>query len=264
MMNPLNRQKLAVFQHLVRLQTLWLLAALLVLGGCAARPHKPDTPVDVSMLTEWRAGETASEEAVAAFGLDNCFAAEPIPDRVWARMQGKTYKENPHIGRDDLRHIRALHRDYDGLIHIGEMVVNRVIAERVAEIFRLLYEADYPIERMVLPDVYDADDETQMRANNTSSFCYRAIAGTSKLSKHARGLAVDINTLYNPYYKDRPDGTRFIQPATAAEYCDRASSFRYKIDHDDLAFKLFTERGFEWGGDWTSCKDFQHFELIEE
>ncbi|MBO5593352.1 MAG: M15 family metallopeptidase, partial [Prevotella sp.] len=19
-----------------------------------------------------------------------------------------------------------------------------------------------------------------------------------------------------------------------------------------------------WGGDWTSCKDFQHFELIEE
>ena len=59
-------------------------------------------------------------------------------------------------------------------------------------------------------------------------------------------------------------GTRFIQPATAAEYCDRTSSFRYKIDHDDLAFKLFTERGFEWGGDWTSCKDFQHFELIEE
>jgi len=23
------------------------------------------------------------------------------------------------------------------------------------------------------------------------------------------------------------------------------------------------QAGFEWGGDWTSCKDFQHFELIE-
>ena len=21
--------------------------------------------------------------------------------------------------------------------------------------------------------------------------------------------------------------------------------------------------GFEWGGDWTSCKDYQHFELVE-
>jgi hypothetical protein len=74
---------------------------------------------------------------------------------------------------------------------------------------------------------------------------------------------VDINTLYNPYYKDRTDGTRFIQPATAAEYCDRTKSFSYKIDHNDLCFKLFTEAGFEWGGDWKTCKDFQHFELRE-
>lgn len=35
----------------------------------------------------------------------------------------------------------------------------------------------------------------------------------------------------------------------------------YKIDHDDLAYKLFTEAGFEWGGDWTSLKDYQHFEI---
>jgi hypothetical protein len=40
--------------------------------------------------------------------------------------------------------------------------------------------------------------------------------------------------------------------------------FPYKIDHDDLCYKLFIEAGFEWGGDWTSCKDYQHFEFIEE
>ncbi|MBR1558363.1 MAG: M15 family metallopeptidase, partial [Prevotella sp.] len=44
---------------------------------------------------------------------------------------------------------------------------------------------------------------------------------------------------------------------------DRSWDFLYKIDHDDLCFRLFTEAGFEWGGDWTSCKDFQHFEFIE-
>ena len=222
-------------------------------------------PVDVRPLTEWQAGRTVSDEAVEAFGgIDKCFAAEPIPDGVWQRMQGKTYKENPYIGRDDLRHIRALHWDYDNQMHVGEMIVNREIADRVVSIFRKLFEAKYPIQRMLLPDVYDADDEMQMRDNNSSCFCYRAIAGTEKLSKHARGLAIDINTLYNPYYKDRVDGTRFVQPATAADYCDRTWDFPYKIDHQDLCLRLFTEAGFEWGGDWTSCKDFQHFELIEQ
>ena len=221
-------------------------------------------PVDVKPLTEWQAGRTVSTADVEAFGgIDKCFAAEPIPDDVWERMQGKTFKENPYIGRDDLRHIRALHWDYDNQMHIGEMIVNKQIADRVASILRQLFDAKYPIQRMLLPDVYDADDETQMRDNNSSSFCYRAIAGSSKLSKHARGLAIDINTLYNPYYKDRNDGTRFIQPATAADYCDRTWDFPYKIDHEDLCFRLFTKAGFEWGGDWTSCKDFQHFELIE-
>ena len=221
-------------------------------------------PVDTKPLTEWQAGRTVSQEAVDAFGgIDKCFAAEPIPDGVWQRMQGKTYKENPYIGRDDLRHIRALHWDYDNQMHVGEMIVNKQIAECVARILRQLFDAKYPIQRMLLPDVYDADDETQMRDNNSSCFCYRVIAGSTKLSKHARGLAIDINTLYNPYYKDRNDGTRFIQPATAADYCDRTWDFPYKIDHDDLCFRLFTEAGFEWGGDWTSCKDFQHFEFIE-
>jgi hypothetical protein len=50
---------------------------------------------------------------------------------------------------------------------------------------------------------------------------------------------------------------------TAFPYALSTWDFPYKIDHDDLCFIVFTEAGFEWGGDWTSCKDFQHFELIE-
>lgn len=219
-------------------------------------------PADMGVLTEWQAGEAVSAAAVSAFGgVDRCFAAEPIPDGVWQRMQGKTYKANPYIGRDDLRHVRALHWDYDERMHVGEMVCNKLIADRVMCILRQLFDARYPIGLMVLPDVYDADDETQMRHNNTSCFCYRAISGRAKLSKHARGLAVDINTLYNPYYKDLPDGTRYVQPATAAAYCDRSRAFPYKITRNDLCYRLFKEAGFVWGGDWMSCKDFQHFEL---
>jgi len=247
---------------------LWMFVAFFtcgvyVLSSCKDSDDDSVSP-DTTVLLEWQAGKTVSLEVIEAFGgVDKCFAADPIPDEVWQRMQGKTYKENPYIQRNDLRHIRALHWDYDEKIHIGEMVCNKLIADKVARILRQLFDAKYPIQRMLLPDVYGADDETQMRDNNSSCFCYRAIAGTTKLSKHARGLAVDINTLYNPYYKDREDGSRFIQPATAAEYCDRTKEFPYKIDHEDLCFRLFTEAGFEWGGDWKTCKDFQHFELVE-
>ena len=237
--------------------------ALMVCTLATAQPLAKEEPTP-DVLAEWRAGATVSQKEVDDFGgTDRCFAAEPIPDGVWQRMQGKSYRANPYIRRRDLRHIRALHWDYDEKIHVGEMVCNKLIADRLVRILRQLFDAHYPIQRMLLPDVYDADDERQMRDNNSSCFCYRVISGSKKLSKHARGLAVDINTLYNPYYKVRADGTRYIQPATAAAYCDRTGDFPYKIDRSDLCFRLFTEAGFSWGGDWKSSKDFQHFELIE-
>ena len=216
----------------------------------------------VKVLSEWQAGQTVTEEAVKTFGgTDKCFAHEPIPDNVWKRMQGKTFIDNPHIQRSDLRHLRVLHWDYDKKIHIGEMVCNQLIADRLIRIFRQLYDAKYPIQQMLLPDVYDADDETQMRHNNSSCFCYRMVAGTQVLSKHSQGLAVDINTLYNPYYKKKADGTIIVQPSTALQYCNRSKKFRYKIDRNDLCYKLFIKNGFTWGGSWKSCKDWQHFEF---
>ena len=215
---------------------------------------------EMAALREWRAGTVVSLKAVEAFGMERCFAVEAIPDGVWQRMQGKTYKPNPNIGRDDLRHLRVLHKDLKGRTVIGEMVCNKKIASELRDIFKELYEASYPIERMVLADEYDADDERQMRANNTSCFCYRVVEGTTSLSKHALGLAVDLNPLYNPYIRYRKNGKRIVQPATATPYCDRKANFPYKITTSDLAYKLFMKHGFRWGGSWTSSKDYQHFD----
>lgn len=113
----------------------------------------------------------------------------------------------------------------------------------------------YPIERMRLIDDYGADDERSMRANNTSCFCYRTVGSSQKLSKHAQGLAIDMNPLYNPCVK----GSR-VQPSTSLRYADRGRKFSYKIERGDLLWRLFTERGFRWGGSWRSLKDYQHFE----
>ena len=197
------------------------------------------------------------------------FSIHEISDELFERMQaGNTYKADCIVPREDLRYLLVLHKDKDGNTHQGEMVVHKLIAEDVLEIFEELYDANYPIERMVLPDNYMADDETMMRDNNSSCFNFRFISHTTKISKHGLGMAVDINTLYNPYYKvvTNDDGTteEVIEPATGAPYLDRTREFDYKIDKDDLCYRLFIEKGFEWGGDWTDRKDYQHFELPTE
>ena len=60
--------------------------------------------------------------------------------------------------------------------------------------------------------------------------------------------------------KRSKDGTLDVQPATARFYTNRSRNFKYKITRNDLAYRLFKQRGFRWGGDWKSLKDYQHFE----
>lgn len=188
------------------------------------------------------------------------FSIQEISDSVFARMQGKSFPAHCTVKRSDLRYLQVLHVDADGETHRGEMVCNKAIAEDLLEIFQELYRQRYPIERMRLIDDYDADDEQSMRDNNSSSFCYRVVEGSTKLSKHAQGMAVDVNTLYNPCVRKRKDGTVLVQPSTAKRYTNRSRKFPYKIVEGDLMFRLFTERGFQWGGHWKSLKDYQHFE----
>ena len=187
------------------------------------------------------------------------FYIEPIPDDIFEKMQGKSYKENCTVPREKLRYLHILHVGFDNNTHEGELIVNKRI-EDVLDIFKELYKAGYQIEKVRLIDEYNAQDELSMRDNNSSAFNFRYISYSTTLSKHAMGLAVDINTLYNPYIK-QVDGRLNIEPANAVQYVDRNRQFPHKIDHQDLCYKLFTKHGFEWGGDWEDSKDYQHFEI---
>ena len=208
------------------------------------------------------AAEAESEKESEMTRIDKDFYITGITDEIFDRMKGKSFKDDCTVPREDLRYLHVLHKNIDGDVLEGEMVVNKYIAEDVLEILKELYEADYPIERMVLIDEYDADDEASMEDNNSSSFNFRLISHTNRVSKHGLGMAVDINTLYNPYTKV-VDGERIIEPITGKPYLDRDASFPYKIEKGDLCYKLFTEHGFVWGGDWPDRKDYQHFEIPE-
>ena len=191
------------------------------------------------------------------------FYISPITDEIFARIKGKSFKDDCTLPKDDLRYLHVLHKDLNGKEHAGEMIVNVHIAETVLGILKKLYEANYPIEKIRLVDEYDANDEASMEDNNSSAFNFRFISHTTRISKHGLGLAVDINTLYNPYTKI-VDGERIIEPVTAEPYLDRDADFPYKIEKGDLCYKLFIDAGFEWGGEWEDRKDYQHFEIPTE
>ena len=194
---------------------------------------------------------------------ENKFYISLITDDIFNRIKGKSYKDNCTVPLEELRYIHVLHKDKDGVEHEGEMIVNKHIAEDVAKILKQLYENNYPIEKIHLVDEYNADDELSMEDNNSSCFNFRLISHTNKISKHGLGLAVDINTLYNPYTKI-VDGKRIVEPITGAPYLDREKDFDYKITKGDLCYKLFIKHGFEWGGEWIDRQDYQHFEIPDE
>lgn len=230
---------------------------LSVLSCCLYAQNDNETLV----LRQWQPAAVVSDQAVATYGIDSCFRSLPISDTLFARMQGKSYKENCTVPRTSLRYLQVLHRNADGQTQLGELVCNVAIAADLLDIFRQLYTANYRIGRIVLVDDYDADDERSMSANNTSCFNFRAIAGSKRLSKHSQGQAIDINPLYNPCLHL---GTGKVEPSAGKHYAlDRKKITGTPvpiITTHDLCYRLFHQHGFSWGGNWMSKKDYQHFE----
>ncbi len=213
-----------------------------------------------SEMDAMEAGSMLDVSNLSQQDLGSFFYSEELSGEVQQQILGISYQENDNISLSELRYLRVLHIGFDGKTYIGELIVNQSIAEDILEIMSQLYAQSYPIEKMVLIDAYGADDERSMSDNNTSAFNYREIAGSSKLSKHALGLAIDINPKYNPYVKDSGTGELHVSPANGADYADRDWDFPYKITEGDLCLQLFQEHGFAWGGNWNSVKDYQHFE----
>lgn len=190
--------------------------------------------------------------------VDTLFAAYPIPDSIFSRMQGRSFPKSCTIERSELRYLRLSYCDRKGNTRQGEMICNKSIARDLVDIFRQLYLVRYPIERMQLIDDYDADDQRSMTANNTSCFNFRFVSGTRRISKHGMGMAIDVNPLYNPYVVNGR-----VEPVGGKKWAynrERRRDIPMKIDSNDLCYRLFRQHGFRWGGNWTNRKDYQHFE----
>jgi hypothetical protein len=185
------------------------------------------------------------------------FEIRDIDDALFEKMKDRSFHNRGHVKRDDLKLVLLGYYNFMNEPMQGEIIVHHLIADEVIEIFKELYEHHYPIDQISLIHKYEGNDYLSMADNNTHSFNDRLMTGGRKLSHHAYGLAIDINPIQNPYiYND------LILPEAGNKYMSRTDLLPGMIVKGDVCYEAFTSRGWQWGGDWTSPKDYQHFEKI--
>ncbi len=153
---------------------------------------------------------------------------------------------------DQLTLINVKYYSTDGKIHSGQILTNNEIADELSDIFDYIYQIHFPVSKVIPIVKYNWSDEISMQNNNTYSFCYRNVS----YSKHAKGLAIDINPYFNPERwkpdtknrADLPLGAKY-NPTVPGTFTDSSSVVR--------EFKKF---GFRWGRNFKHKSDDHHFE----
>ena len=82
--------------------------------------------------------------------LNEDFYYEAITDKIKARINGISYKENDKINYDELRYVTVKYYNFNHEIQSGELIVNVCVADDVLEIFKELYDNEYEIEKIRL------------------------------------------------------------------------------------------------------------------
>ncbi len=153
---------------------------------------------------------------------------------------------------DSLSLVDVLYYSFDGKRHSGQIIVDSRLEDDVYEIFEMIEKLKFPIGKVIPIVAYDWDDEASMADNNSSSFNFRVIVNTNKLSLHSFGRAVDINPVQNPVIYP----TGIIAPDGAVYRPQNKGAF--SASHPVV--QEFINRGWHWGGNFEQPKDYHHFE----
>ncbi|MDR0320014.1 MAG: M15 family metallopeptidase [Treponema sp.] len=161
-----------------------------------------------------------------------------------------------HI-KERQRLITVKYYSFDNKIHQGQLVIDVDLVEDIEFAFEEALKEEFPINS-VIPISYESfrrngrwDDDLSMEANNSSAFNYRTITGGQVLSMHARGRAIDINPMQNPYIRGR-----ITLPANSVYNPEIEGT----LTDDNVIVRTLVSRGWSWGGNWTALKDYQHLE----
>ncbi|SNT50610.1 D-alanyl-D-alanine carboxypeptidase [Asanoa hainanensis] len=174
-----------------------------------------------------------------------------VPADVLARS---SWTKACPVAATDLRYLTVSFRGFDGRAHTGELLVNAKAATDLIKVFRQLFAANFPIERMHISSAADMNAPSTGDGNTTEAFACRPVRGQKAWSQHSYGLAVDVNPFQNPYQK-----AKVVLPELATSYLDRTNLKPGMVAHTNAGVKAFASIGWQWGGDYHSLKDYMHF-----
>jgi hypothetical protein len=216
-------------------------------------------------MEKWKIGAITGGVGILSLLLFKRFAPfsssiQPIPEGMRSRMTGLSWNDFCPLSLDDLVLVKVRYRNNWGFSSVGKLIVNKNVAPSLVEAFRELYALGFPIDQIHPIDKFNADDPTSMRNNNTSSFrcSEREKAAHDRRgtwSEHAKGEAIDINPLVNPFVTSSGG----VQPIEGKPYVDRDQHVKGMVTPEVIA--IFKKHGWKWGGNWSSSKDYQHFSI---
>ena len=140
----------------------------------------------------------------------------------------------------------------DKKLHKGQILTNKALANDLKAIFKFILKSKFAIEHAIPVVKYKWFDDLSMQDNNTYSFCYR----NESFSKHANGMAIDINPFYNPVRWKEEYEYRSDKP----EQAHRDSTVNGTFYASHPVVQEFKNRGFFWGHDFKAKYDDHHFE----
>lgn len=177
---------------------------------------------------------------------------EPIIDSDMSFQQAIEGTKAPKEVIDNIELIDVFYYSFDGKLHKGQLLVHKDVKNDVLEIFSIIQKEKFPVNKAIPIVKYNWSDGASMDDNNSSAFNYRTIAGTSRMSNHAYGKAVDINPMNNPYV----DSNGRLSPSKGKYLVGTPGTFA----DTSLIVKEFKKRGWRWGGNFKSYKDYHHFD----
>ncbi len=169
----------------------------------------------------------------------------------------KTYRKGCPVGRSRLQTVSMNFYGRDKLMHRGVLIIRTDLVGEIKRSFGSGLAARYPIAKMRNPNVYGGNDPKQMAANNTSGFnCRKVVGNPYAQSPHSYGIAIDVNTVQNPYRDSRGKWW----PPNGKKYRDRTPLKKGMLGKSSTLTKKLTSEDFFWGGRWSPGRDYQHFE----
>ena len=177
---------------------------------------------------------------------------EIINDSAMSFSEAISVTTAPEEIIDSLSIADVLYYSFDGKKHQGQIVLNSTLEDDVYEILALIEKLKFPVGRVIPIVAYQWDDHKSMADNNSCSFNFRVIEGTTKLSLHSFGRALDINPMQNPVIYPNgiiaPEGAKYAPSAAGA------------FTAENPVVREFLKRGWHWGGNFDQPKDYHHFE----